>query len=66
LEGVGDGELKPNYPLNDIFAYIATSIDGVIKSVVFQKCYGTAQGNIDAVNIIKMISDSTLYFLSGK
>jgi AcrR family transcriptional regulator len=66
MEGVSNGEFEPDYPLNDIFTYIMTSIDGVIKSVVLQKCYGVNPGNIDVVNIIKLIADSVLYFLAKK
>lgn len=65
-EGITNGELEPNYPLNDIFTYIMTSIEGVIKSIVLQKCYGAYPGNIDVINVLKIISDSVLFLLSKK
>jgi AcrR family transcriptional regulator len=66
LEGVSRGEFEPIYPLNDIFTYIMTSIDGVVKNVVLERCYGANAGNIDETKIFEIISKSVLYLLGKK
>jgi AcrR family transcriptional regulator len=66
MEGVSKGEFEPIHPLSDIFTYIMTSIDGVVKDVVMQKCYGAKVGNIDETKVFKIISDSVLYLLGKK
>lgn len=63
FEGVSKGEFMPIYPVNDIFTYIMTSIDGVVKNVVLEKCYGANTGNFDEIKILKIISSSVLYLL---
>lgn len=66
MEGVSKGEFIPIYPINDIFIYIMTSIDGVAKNVVLEKCYGANAGNIDEIKILQIISSSVLYLLGKK
>jgi AcrR family transcriptional regulator len=66
MEGVNKGEFVPIYPLGEIFTYIMASIDGVVKNVVLQRCYGANAGNIDETKILKIISDSVLYLLGKK
>jgi hypothetical protein len=60
------GEFVPIHPLSEIFTYIMTSIDGVVKNVVLQRYYGVNAGNIDETKILKIIADSVLYLLGKK
>lgn len=65
-EGTNIGEFIPIYPLNDIFSYITTSIDGLTRDVVLEKCYKVNIGNIDEIKIMRMLADSILYMLGKK
>ncbi|MDK8180037.1 TetR/AcrR family transcriptional regulator [Paenibacillus sp. UMB4589-SE434] len=65
-KGVNKGELQTIFPLNDIFTYIITTIDGVVHKVVLQKCYSVNANRIDVIQIFKMISNSVLHMLGVK
>lgn len=65
-EGVNKGEFQASFPLNDIFSYIITTIDGVVYKVVLQKCYRANADSIDVINIFKIISNSVLHMLGVK
>lgn len=66
IEGINNGEFKPIFPCNDIFAYITTSIDGLIRDVVLGKCYGANVGIIDEIKIMRMLAHSVLYMLGKR
>ncbi|KRG17039.1 hypothetical protein ACA29_00990 [Lederbergia galactosidilytica] len=42
-EGISLGSFQPEVPLDDLFTFIMTSIDGIVSDVVLQKCYGMFQ-----------------------
>lgn len=66
MEGVNKGELKAIFPLEDIFSYIITTIDGVVNKAVLQKCYGNNANSIDVIKLFKLISNSVLHMLGVK
>ena len=42
-EGISLGSFQPEVPLDDLFTFIMTAIDGIVRDVVLQKCYGMFQ-----------------------
>lgn len=66
IEGTNNGEFKPVFPLDDIFTYITTSIDGLVRNVVLEKCYEANVGKIDEIKIIKMLAHSVLNMLGKR
>lgn len=42
-EGISLGSFQPEVALEDLFTFIMTSIDGIVRDVVLQKCYGMFQ-----------------------
>jgi len=62
-EGVNRGEFNPAFPLNDLFDYISTTIDGVVNKVVLQNCYGSTAESINVINLFKILSNSVLHML---
>ncbi len=66
IEGTNNGKFKPIFPLNDIFTYITTSIDGLVRDVVLEKCYGANIGNIDEIKIMRMLAHTVLCMLGKR
>ncbi|MFD3449942.1 TetR family transcriptional regulator [Microbacteriaceae bacterium 4G12] len=65
-KGVNKGEFQTVFPLEDIFTYMITTIDGVVHKVVLQRCYRANANRIDVIQIFKMISNSVLHMLGVK
>ena len=62
-EGVATGEFKPNLPVEDIYLYIRAYIEGVVKIVVFERCYGNKLRSTDAQKMVGMLAQSVLDML---
>lgn len=56
IEGITIGEFKPELSIEDIFNYIRAYIEGVVKIVVLERCYGSNTGSIDAEKMMSMLS----------
>lgn len=65
-KGGNKGEFQAVFPLEDIFTYIITTIDGAVHKAVLQKCYRATANSIDVIKIFKMISSSVLHMLGVK
>lgn len=65
-EAATNGEVEPIYPLEDIFTYITTSIDGLVRDVVLGKCYGADVGYIDEVKLMRMLAHTVLNMLGKR
>lgn len=62
-EGIEDGKYNPIYSIQDIYTYISTCINGLIRDVVLIKCYGAYDGKIDEVKMMQMLAQSVLGML---
>lgn len=68
-EGVSLGNFQPELPLEDLFTFIMTSIDGIVRDVVLQKCYGMFQNEhalFDEVRLMKTLCRSVQSLLGCK
>lgn len=66
-EGISSGYFNPTLPGKDIIIYIMTSIDGIVRNVILQKCYGLFQNEqieFDAIALMNTLSKSVLLMLS--
>lgn len=63
IEGITIGEFKPELSIEDIFTYIRAYIEGVVKIVVLERCYGFNTGSIDAEKMMSMLSQTILNML---
>lgn len=67
-EGIVAGDFKPILPIKDIFYFIMTSIDGIVRDVILQKCYGpikNTQIEIDEISLMNTLSKAVLLMLSS-
>lgn len=67
-EGIVSGDFKPILPIKDIFNFIMTSIDGIVRDVILQKCYGPIQNTqieIDEIGLMNTLSTAVLLMLSS-
>lgn len=48
-KGIALESFQPEVALKDLFSFIVTSIDGIVRDVVLQKCYGMFQNDEDAL-----------------
>ncbi|KOP82762.1 TetR/AcrR family transcriptional regulator [Cytobacillus solani] len=68
-EGISNGSFKPVVSLEDLFPFIMTSIDGIVRDVVLQKCYGMFQNEekqLDEIRLMDTLCKSVLLFLGSK
>lgn len=63
IEGIAIGEFKPSLSVDDIFTYIRVYIEGLVKSVVFERCYGDNRGSVDPERMMLMLSQTILNML---
>ena len=69
---VEKGYFKPLLPIQDIFAFIGTSIDGIQRDLVLVQCYkvGTyttsMPKDIDPQKLMNVLCKSLIYLLGGK
>lgn len=59
-EGIAIGELKPDLSLEDIYTYIRVYVEGLIKTVVFERCYGNQIRTVDAKKMITLLAQTIL------
>ncbi len=68
-EGISFGIFQPEVPLDDLFTFIMTSIDGIVSNVVLQKCYGMFQNEqalFDEIRLMKTLCKSVHTLLGCK
>lgn len=65
-EGISSGYFKPTMPAKDIISFMMASIEGIIRNVVLEKCYGLSQGGpleFNAISLMNTLSKSVLLML---
>ena len=65
--GIASGDFIPIVHIKDIFYFIITSIDGIIRDAVLFKCYGpnkNTQLEIEEISLMHTLSKSVLLMLS--
>lgn len=68
-EGISLGSFQPEVSLEDLFTFIMTSIDGIVRDVVLHKCYGMFQNEqvlIDEIRLMKTLCKSVQALLGCK
>jgi AcrR family transcriptional regulator len=68
-EGISLGNFQPEVPLEDLFTFIITSIDGIVRDVVLQKCYGMFQNEqalFDEIRLMDTLRKSVQSLLGCK
>jgi len=68
-EGITLGSFQPEVALEDLFTFIMTSIDGIVRDVVLQKCYGMFQNeqvHIDEIRLMNTLCKSVQALLGCK
>ncbi|RDW15116.1 TetR/AcrR family transcriptional regulator [Oceanobacillus chungangensis] len=68
-EGISLGSFQPEVPLDDLFTFIMTSIDGIVSDVVLQKCYGMFQNEqalFDEIRLMETLCKSVQSLLGCK
>jgi len=68
-EGISLGIFQPEVPLNHLFTFIMTSIDGIVRDVVLQKCYGMFQNEqilFDEIRLMETLCKSVQSLLGCK
>jgi len=63
--GVTKGEFNPELSVDDIFTYIRVYIEGVVKVVVLERCYGDNEKSIDPEKMMIMLSHTILSMLNS-
>lgn len=66
--GVSSGAFSPVLPLDDIFGFISTSIDGIVLDGVLHKCYGLPEKEwgFDIIRLMNAAAQSVMMLLSSK
>lgn len=67
-EGIEIGYFNPILPSNDIFCFIMTSIDGIVRDSILINCYGpikNTQIEIDEISLINTLSKAVLLMLNA-
>lgn len=67
--GISLGSFKPEVLLEDLFTFIMTSIDGIVRDVVLQKCYGMFQNEqalFDEIRLMQTLCKSVQLLLGCK
>ncbi|SMF69418.1 transcriptional regulator, TetR family [Paenibacillus uliginis N3/975] len=68
-EGISLGSFQPVVSPEDLFTFIMTSIDGIVRDVVLQKCYGMFQNEqvqFDEIRLMDTLCKSVLLMLGSK
>ncbi|WP_369435936.1 TetR/AcrR family transcriptional regulator [Lysinibacillus fusiformis] len=68
-EGISLGTFQPGVSLEDLFTLITVSIDGIVRDVILQKCYGMFQDEqvlFDEVRLMDTLCKSVLLMLGSK
>lgn len=59
-EGITIGELKPGLSVEDIYTYIRVYVEGLIKIVVSERCYGNQIRTVDAEKMIILLAQTII------
>jgi len=68
-EGISLGSFQPEVSIEELFTLIMTSIDGIVRDVVLQKCYGMFQNEqvqFDEIRLMNTLCKSVLLLLGSK
>ncbi|MFJ7405986.1 MULTISPECIES: TetR/AcrR family transcriptional regulator [unclassified Lysinibacillus] len=69
-KGISLGNFHLAVPLEDLFTFIMTSIDGIVRDVVLQKCYGMFQNeekaSFDEIRLMNTLCKSVQSLLGCK
>lgn len=68
-EGISSGSFQPKVSPEDVFTFIISSIDGIVRDVVLQKCYGMFQNEqvqFDEIRLMDTLCKSVLLLLGSK
>ena len=68
-EGISIGNFQPEVSQDDLFTFIMTSIDGIVRDVVLQKCYGMFQNGqaiFDEIRLMDTLCKSVQSLLGCK
>lgn len=68
-EGISLGIFQPEVSPEDLFTFIMTSIDGIVRDVILQKCYGmfpNEQVRFDEIRLMDTLCKSVLLMLGSK
>ena len=66
IAGITIGEFKSALSVEDIFAYIRVYIEGLVKIVVLERCYGANTSSIDSEKMMLMLSQTILNMLKER
>ena len=67
--GISMGSFQTEVSPEDLFTFIMTSIDGIVRDVVLQKCYGmfkNEQVQFDEIHLMDTLCKSVLLLLGSK
>lgn len=68
---IESGYFKPLIPIEDVFAFIETSIDGIQRDIILHQCYQLevystfVTKKLDSQKLMNALSQSVLYLLGG-
>ncbi|KOS63608.1 hypothetical protein AN161_06485 [Lysinibacillus sp. FJAT-14222] len=68
-EGISLGCFQPEISIENLSTFMMTSIDGIVRDVVLQKCYGVFsndQVQFDEIRLMKTLCKSVLLLLGTK
>ena len=68
-KGISSGCFNPEISIEDLSAFMMTSIDGIVRDVVLQKCYGmfsNDQVQFDEIRLMNTLCKSVLLLLGTK
>lgn len=68
-KGISSGYFKPKVSIEDLSTFMMTSIDGIVRDVVLQKCYGmfsNDQVQFDEIRLMNTLCKSVLLLLGTK
>ncbi|MFF2177455.1 hypothetical protein ACFVT8_13410 [Lysinibacillus sp. NPDC058147] len=66
-KGISSGCFKPEISIEDLSTFMMTSIDGIVRDVVLQKCYGMFPNKnvqLDEIRLMNTLCKSVLLLLS--
>ncbi|OXS76067.1 hypothetical protein B1B04_03465 [Lysinibacillus sp. KCTC 33748] len=68
-EGISSGCFEPEISIEDLSTFMMTSIDGIVRDVVLQKCYGVFSNKhvqFDEIRLMNTLCKSVLLLLGTK
>lgn len=64
-KGIEIGLYKPSIKLEEIYDYIKVNIEGIVKVVVFEKCYEHKEKIIDVKKMMNMLASTVVNMLKN-